>query len=393
MKKLNRIGAVIPRYGSNIGGGAETLIRSILLELRSVVPKIEVFATTASDHRTWNNDLEAGQSIEDGILVRRFPVDDRNLEVFIGAEQRLHRGEILSVKEQLDWISNSVNSSSMYATLLREASDFDLLLYAPYLFGTSFFGPLLYPDNAVLVPCLHDEVYAYQPIFRSIFRKVKGVMWNAKPEAVLAESIYELPELAEKGRVVGMGFTPITIEEKLPSPHPRSYLLYSGRKETGKNLHYLFECYSAYRRETSDPVDLLLIGSGEIDFVSELPEGVFDLGFVKEEEKAAIFSNAFLFVQPSINESFSIVLMEAWLYGAPALVHGDCAVTSYHAETSGGGLTFRTIHDFKLAVDKISSSIDLRAEMAKKGADYVKSEYAWSAVRDRFLEAANYWIS
>lgn len=392
MKKLKRIGAVIPRFGSHIGGGAETLIRSLLLELRSDIPEIEVFATTASDHRTWHNDLSPGRSIEDDLVVRRFLVDERNLEIFITAEQKLHRGELLSVKEQLDWITHSVNSTAMYSALLEEAKEFDLILYAPYLFGTSFFGPLLSPDNAILVPCLHDEAYAYQPIFRSIFRKVRGVMWNAQPEATLAESIYEIPDLADKGRVVGMGFVPPIMDAHLESPHPRPYLLYSGRKETGKNLHYLFECYSAYRAEAENPVDLLLIGSGDIDFVKELPEGVYDLGFVKEEEKAAIFSNALLFVQPSLNESFSIVLMEAWLYGAPALVHGDCAVTAYHAETSGGGLTFRSVHDFKLAVERIASNKELRIQMAYKGSAYVRTEYAWSAVKDRFFNAVDHWL-
>jgi len=392
MTAIKRIGAVIPRYGSSIGGGAETLIRSLLLELRGEIQEIEVFTTTASDHRTWKNDLPPGRTKEDDIVVRRFLVEDRNLEVFISNEQKLHHGEILPVKDQLAWISNSVNSSTMYSALLEEAKKFDLILYAPYLFGTSFFGPLLSPSNAVLVPCLHDEVYAYQPIFRSIFRKVRGVMWNAKPEAELAESIYELPELNQKGRVVGMGFEVPKYDHNRESPHPRPYLLYSGRKETGKNLHYLFECYSEYRKVTENPVDLLLIGSGDIDFVKELPEGVFDLGFIDEEEKPRIFSNALLFVQPSLNESFSIVLMEAWLFGVPALVHGDCAVTRFHVETSGGGLTFRTVHDFKLAVDKIVENETLRIEMAKSGESYVKNEYSWPAVKKRFFEATDIWL-
>ncbi len=393
MSKINRLAAVIPRYGSSIGGGAETLIRSLLMAVRGDISEIEVFTTTASDHRTWKNDLSEGRTIEDDIRVNRFSVDERDLEIFISNEQRLHQGDILSVKDQLAWISNSVNSKAMYSALNEKARVFDLVLYAPYLFGTSFFGPLLHPSNAVLVPCLHDEVYAYQAIFRSIFRKVRGVMWNAQPEADLAKQIYEIPGLEAKGRVVGMGFDVPHLGTNLKSPHHKPYLLYSGRKETGKNLHYLFECYSEYRKGAEDPIDLLLIGSGDIDFVKELPEGVIDLGFVSEEDKPRIFSNALLFVQPSLNESFSIVLMEAWLFGVPALVHGDCAVTSYHAQTSGGGLTFRTIHDFKLALDQIVNDKDLRETMARKGELYVRNEYSWNAVKERFFDATNVWLN
>lgn len=387
-----KIAAVLPRYGASIGGGAETLVRELLLSLSKAYPsmKIEVLTTCAKDHRTWENFYKEGSVVEEGITVRRFLVDKRDLSTFIKAEQKLAQGFILSDDEQISWLENSVNSLSLYEHIKNHTREFDLIFYAPYLFGTSFWGPLLSPSNAVLLPCLHDEAYAYLPVFRHLFRSVKGIMWNAQPEAELAEKIYRITDLQDKGQVVGMGF------EQLPqisgnAVHDKPFVLYSGRKETGKNLDYLISCYQEYRKSASDPFDLLLIGSGTVDFLDTLPEGVVDKGFVSEEEKRLYFSQAGLFLQPSVNESFSIVLMESWREKTPVLVHGDCAVTSHHVAESGGGMWFRSVKEFIECLERISTSPEERKIMGEKGYEYVRDTYSWDAVHRRFFEGVEKW--
>ena len=75
------IAAVLPRYGADLGGGAEALVRSLLLKLaerEGAQARIEVWTTCARDHRTWANELPAGRTMEDGISVYRFPVDPRS---------------------------------------------------------------------------------------------------------------------------------------------------------------------------------------------------------------------------------------------------------------------------------------------------------------------------
>ena len=53
-----------------------------------------------------------------------------------------------------------------------------------------------------------------------------------------------------------------------------------------------------------------------------------------------MLSGARAFVQPSYFESFSIVLMEAWAAGRPALVQGHCDVLLGHARRSGGAIPY-----------------------------------------------------
>ena len=47
--------------------------------------------------------------------------------------------------------------------------------------------------------------------------------------------------------------------------------------------------------------------------------------------------NGVALAQPSRNESFSRVMMEAWMEGKPVAVHSDCLATAVAVERSGGG--------------------------------------------------------
>lgn len=381
------LAVVLPRYGESLGGGAETLTKSLVEELRARghLSHLEVWTTCAADHRTWENFHPPGVSVEKGITVRRFSVDARDLEVFIRAEHALQDGRGLSVDEQLAWLRESVNSRDLYSYIAVNGRNFDALLFAPYLFATSFWGSLIHPDRSIVIPCLHDEHYAYQPVFKALFSQVRGIFFNSAPEQQLARELYALRGLDAKSVVVGMGFDQPQAVSHPPENRGR-YLLYSGRKEQGKNLDLLIENYSAYRAAyPGDNLSLLLIGSGSIGFLSSLPDGVVDLGFVSESEKSELMAGAVALCQPSRNESFSIVLMESWLQGTPVVVHGQCPVTRHHVTQSGGGLYFTNREEFIRVIRLLSQDASLQQEMGKSGHAYVRREYNWDIVCERAL--------
>jgi glycosyltransferase involved in cell wall biosynthesis len=379
---LSSLAAVLPRYGEHLGGGAEGLTKGLVEHLHGdYIPRIEVWTTCALDHRTWENSLPSGVTVEGGITVRRFPVDERDLERFIHAELAMQQGARLTVDEQLDWLGASVNSQALYRHILEHGAEIEALLFTPYLFATSFWGSLIYPERSLLIPCLHNEHYAYQDVFRVQFSRLRGLVFNSEPEAQLAAELYRLPNLKERSAVVGMGF-----DENSPvrssAPHKRPYLLYCGRKEKGKNLDLLVQ----YFCELDEPeLELVVCGQGEIDF--ELPPRVVELPFTTEEEKRSLMRGAVALCQPSVNESFSIVMMEAWLEGTPCLVHGQCAVTRHHVVRSGGGLYFTNASEFCAVVRFLRAEQGLRAKLGTAGRNYVLSEYSWPQVVERFGRA------
>ena len=386
-----RLGFVVPRYGASIGGGAETLVLQTAERLAARGDMVEVFTTCALDNRTWDNKVAPGTTTESGVIVHRFPVDLRNLDVWVPLQIRLSEGLLLSTDEQLDWLAQGVNSQALYKVLAERAGEFDALFFAPYLFGTTFFGSLVAPQKSILIPCLHDEAYAYVEAIQSMFRQVRGCMFNASPEQDLAERLYG----PIAGGEVGMGFVPHTAEypESL-EPYfrePFRYVLYVGRKETGKNAQVLVDHFLALKQSCSEDLkDLKLVIAGGGSFADlGRPQAltrsdIVDISHVSERDKHRLIRHAEFLCQPSTNESFSIVLMESWLLGAPVLVHADCPVTRTHCVESGGGLYFSDEREFAGVAAELCRNPELRAALARGGMEYVKKKYSWESVLERF---------
>jgi glycosyltransferase involved in cell wall biosynthesis len=388
--KQRRYAFIVPRYYEGIAGGAETLVGNLASRLKARGDHVELWATCAKDNRTWENFFPAGSSTVDGLSLTRFPVDERNLDTWIPIQISMHQGEEISLEDQLTWMRESVNSAALYEHIAKSAQLFDALFFGPYLFGTTLWGSLIAPERSVLIPCLHDESYAYQDVVASMFRQVRGALFNALPEMELARSLYgEIP-----GGVVGMGFTFPDSEEvgKLEPYFSENfpYILYLGRKETGKNVHLLIDTFCEAKEEglISKEVKLAILGGGSFDDLHRpealAREDIIDLPHVSERDKQRLLRHALYLCQPSTNESFSIVIMESWMVGSPVVVHANCAVTRHHVVESAGGLYFSSAHDLAGVTQHYLSDLSARDVHARAGAAYVNREYSWTAVLERF---------
>jgi glycosyltransferase involved in cell wall biosynthesis len=375
---------VVPRYGADLVGGAETLVRGLAEHLAGAGSAVEVLTTCARDHLTWRNALPAGAVREGGVTVRRFPVGPRDARRFGWLQQRILRGSRLGVEEELRWAQESVASPALFRELVRRRAEWDAVCFAPYLFGTTLWGAQLVPERAVLIPCLHDEPFAHLTVVRALFEACRGYIFNSPPEADLARRLYAIGD--RPAGVVGMGFDPPPAAD--PAAFRRRHrlegplLLYLGRKETGKNVPLLIEYFRRYRATRRGDVTLVLAGDGPVA-APPGTEGIRDLGYLERADKAAAYAAADVVCQPSVNESFSIVLMEAWLAGTPALVHARCPVTAYHVLRAGGGLAFGDFYEFAETLEALLEDGDRRRRLGAQGRAYVEAEYAWPAVTAR----------
>jgi glycosyltransferase involved in cell wall biosynthesis len=165
------------------------------------------------------------------------------------------------------------------------------------------------------------------------------------------------------------------------------FLLYAGRKAREKNTPLLLEYFARYRlTHPTRPLKLVLAGSGGVRIPPRLSEDIVDLGFVPPQDKADAYAAALALCQPSLLESFSLVMMEAWLSGMPVLVHGRCAVTREHCLASNGGLFFEDYFEFTEALDALAADEPLRQRLAANGRAYVLARYTWDRVTDSYLE-------
>ncbi len=382
---------VCPRFaeGATVGG-AETLLRNLAERAAAAGRRVTFLTTCATDHFTWRNERPPGRERVRNLEVHFFPVDeDRDAETFLRVQEVISRKGRYSEQDEMTWLRNSVNSRELCRHLAEHGGEYDRIIVGPYLFGLTFFAAQAHPGKTFLVPCLHDEGFAYARVFRELFLEAAGILFNSEPERDLARRLYDLP--AARGAVVGMGLdafpdpdrTAFARRHGLTNP----YLIYSGRREGGKGTPLLLDYLDTFRQRTRQDLKLVLTGSGSISPPPSLAPHILDAGFVSEEEKHAAMAGALAFCHPSVNESFGIVVLESWLARTPVLVHGHCAVNRNHCRKSNGGLWFSVYPEFEEALSLLLRDANLRQAMGAAGRQYVLREYAWSAIERKLLQA------
>ena len=380
------IAFVSPRYAAGATvGGAETLLRELARRLAAAGRRVTFLTTCATNHFTWANELEPGPWRDGAIEGLRFPVDaDRDVGEFLRVQTALSRGAPVSRADEELWIRHSVNSAALLRHLRDEGGRYDRILAGPYLFGLVYHAARACPDKTLLVPCLHDEPFAYTAVMRELFAGVRGCLFNSGPEADLAARLYGFPPA--RGAMVGMGLAPFAADPRAFAARHRldaPYVLYSGRREPLKGTTLLVDYLKTFRERTRRDVRLALTGSGPFE-----PEPfIRDFGFLPEAEKHEAMAGAVAFIHPSTLESLGIVLLEAFLAGTPALVHAAGAVLRWQCARSGGGLWFRHYPDFEEALVRLLDEPALRDRLGAQGRAFVLREYAWPAVEARLIRA------
>jgi len=390
MPTAQRIAFVCPRFAEGpTVGGAETLLTNLARHAARLGNRVTFLTTCATDHFSWANAVPPGRRRVDGLDLIRFPVDTgRDLDTFFRVQDRISRSAPVTRDEELAWLANNVNSSALCEHLRNHAPAYDRILAGPYLFGLIHAAARTAPDRTLLVPCLHDEPFAYLETIREMFRSVRGCIFNSRPERDLACALYGLDPAA--GPVVGMGLDPFEAEPDrflsragIASP----YVLYSGRREPLKGTPLLIAYLTAFRARTGRDIKLLLTGHGPVELPSELQPHVTDLGVVPESDKQDVMAGALAFCHPSVNESLGIVVLESWLAGTPALVHAGGAVLRDQCQRSNAGLWFRNYPEFEEELLLLLDDPELARSMGEAGRRYVQREYSWPAVESRLVQA------
>jgi glycosyltransferase involved in cell wall biosynthesis len=165
------------------------------------------------------------------------------------------------------------------------------------------------------------------------------------------------------------------------------YVLCLGRVERAKGSHLLAELWRLYRRRRPDAPRLVLLGP--VNDPVDPEDGVVVAGRQPEAVKWGALAGCEFVISPSAWESFSLVVVEAWLAGKAVLVNGRCEPTVEHCARSAGGLWFGQYGDFEVAVDRLRSDAGWRAGLAANGEAYAREQFSWPAITERYSELAD----
>ena len=387
---MYKIAFVIPWYGEGNPGGAEMELREVARHLQKAGVEVEVLTTCVKDFTAdWNqNYYAAGVAMVYDVPTRRFPVRKRDTATFDRINAQLMQGKHITPKEEVLFLQEMVNSPQLYEYIETHNDDYDLFVFMPYMFGTTFHGVLACPEKAVMIPCFHEEAYAHLRLFRQTYINIRGMIFNSVPEMQLANRLYDLDDVEQICMGIGMD-TSISgdgaaFREKYGITDP--YLIYAGRKDSGKNVHTLLQYFAEYKkRNPEDPLQLVLIGGGTIAIPDSVKDCVHDLGYVSQQDKYDALQGALFLCQPSKNESFSLVIMESWLCGRPVLVHSACAVTKDFARQAEGGLYFNSYFEFEGCVQWLEQHPAEAEQLGQNGRQFVLANFDWNVVTKKYL--------
>jgi glycosyltransferase involved in cell wall biosynthesis len=397
-----KLGIVIPWFGRDLNGGAEQHAWQIAVRLAARGHAVEVLSTCCKSHQAdWEtNHLPEGLIWEpEGFAVRRFTVAARDRASFDSVchrlltldPARLLPGVPPIPKEQSKiFATELIKSPGLLAFVAANKSNYDRFILLPYLYGPVLDAVRIVGKRGAFMPCLHDESYAYLPDIAEAIYQAGLLLFISEGEQELAYRLFG-PGIVAKSKLVGAGVEsgPVAPETESNAPKTENgkYLLYLGRKDPGKNVPLLLNAFARFRAvRPNSALRLVLAGPGPA--FTSLPPQTVDAGSVSNEKKEELLRNCAVLVQPSENESFSRVIMEAWFSGKPVAVHSRCGATSIPVKAVEGGWLADSEEDWARLFVELDRTPDLQLhKLGENGRRYAAAAANWDVVIDRY-EAA-----
>jgi glycosyltransferase involved in cell wall biosynthesis len=222
----------------------------------------------------------------------------------------------------------------------------------------------VYPGMPLVIT-LHDIIYleklhvkegtAYQK-FGNLYRRWNVPSVVGKAEKIITVSEFEKNRICdhfgyEKDRVeaiyngVSRHFNRVEDVQVLSDAKkkfnlPDQFIFFLGNTDPKKNVHGVLKAISILKHRNELPCKLLMLDinrdylsrvANEIDDPSVLDEIQFT-GYIPNSDLPSIYSQASLFLYPSLRESFGIPMIEAMRCGVPVI----SSITSCMPEVAGG---------------------------------------------------------
>ena len=231
------------------------------------------------------------------------------------------------------------------------------------------------------IVCLHDanvflEPDSYAPAFRRAYRAIYPLL--ARRARITTVSHFSAAML-ERFHVVGhpaavignghehaLSWNPAASRFDAPGAFRRPFVFALGSRAKHKQIDRLV---ALAPQLDALGIDLVVSGGTASIFAGAALAGapnVVPLGFVGDDDLAALFRHALCFAFPSRTEGFGLPLLEAMVHGCP-VVTADCASMP---EVCGDAALYAPADDFAAWLDRIAalqSDPALRADLRDKG--------------------------
>lgn len=276
--------------------------------------------------------------------------------------------------------------------------------------GTNFLAPSLRRGRSVVT--VHDLSVLLFPQYHP-WTRVLGFRAFFGATLARADAVITVSEQTKRDLVRMMGFPeskitviPLAANEAFhPVSQPQTeetvtryglqpcrYLLHVGTVEPRKNLLRLFRAFERMSRADPQGPDLVFVGGSgwrNQEFyraveTSPVRSRVHLMGYLPEQDLAALYSGSLATVYPSLYEGFGLPPLEAMACGAPVITSN----TSSLPEVVGDAALLvdpTDVRAIEAALVRVKDDPEIRATLRLRGLQRVK-QFSWDVTARRTLE-------
>ena len=343
-----------------------------------------VYTTTAKDYITWKNEYKPGETIYNGVVIRRYPVDrERNIKEFNLYSDWIFFNEHTH-EDELKWMDMQGPCSPRLIEALQErGGEHDLIIFFTYLYYNTYWGLSKIGGRKALVPTAHDEPALKLDLMKEVFTSPQAFIFNTVAEQQMLEKNFSFEDKYKDIVGVGVEIPEEFIDSKIPFSYGliSPYILYAGRIEPGKGCQELFDYFTRFSQKNPDVI-LALIGKKLMDLPAH--PNIRYLGFIPAEHKNALMASAAATVHPSPYESLCMAALESMAVKTPILVREKTEPLRQHTLIGQSGLYFSQYSEFEETLSLFLSDENLRNSMGINGRVYVEDNYSWPVIRDKY---------
>jgi len=381
-----KIAFVVQRYGREVMGGSELHCRLVAERLAGHGYDCTVYTTTAKDYITWGNEYRPGESVLNGVVIKRYKVKkSRDIKAFNAYSDWIFSHDH-TTEDELSWMERQGPfSPELVQAVGRESADHDFTVFFTYLYYNTYWGLKAAAGRPILVPTAHDEPPLRLGLMREVFGLPQAFVFNTEAEKRMLNRYFSFEGKYQDTVGVGVDI-PEAVDEAafrrryaLYSP----FILYAGRIEPGKGCQELFDYFLSYSRRNTEVV-LLLIGKALMP-IPRHPR-IRSLGFVSAEDKNAAMAAAEVTVHPSHLESLCMAAQESMALQTPILVQGETDPLRAHCLDGQSGLCYGNSREFGLALDLLLRDGRLNRALGANGLRYIKKNYIWDIIIEKYAK-------
>jgi len=269
---------------------------------------------------------------------------------------------------------------------------------------------------SVLVAKKHPKTFVYngpyynlfkippmEPIYDALFAKYL----NKRTKKIFCKTQMAKDYIAKKGItntvVVGVGLDPDKFEDEkevqaetqslLDRMEGKRNLLYVGQIIPRKNTELLVKAF-LIAKEKNRELQLVLVGSGDEDYKKKceelIPEPVKDsviwCPFIKNAQLKFVYKKASLFLLPSAQEIFGMVLLEAMYFGLPVISsHSAGAGTLIESGVNGVIVDEFEKGKWATAIETVIADPGKCDYMGGKAETTIKERFMWDRIAEKMI--------